>query len=238
MMINWRRAALACAAGLLATSSMMAGCSTPSVNPAYSKDEHEVFADDRVIGMWVEVGEDGGKEKKDDVYRVTAPERREGDESARVYTLVVEDRESGTDKSGRYDARLVRLGAYEYLDLYPAEPARKDAGEKFGLGMMPMHIIMPMRIRDDRLELRPLDPDRMKTMLRASPRMTPHVLKDGDVVVLTGTTEEVQDFFRRIVGAAEGEEPFGKTMVLERMTERKLPEQKPADAGAGKAPPR
>lgn len=210
-------------------AAALTGCSTPSINPLYTADgEPETFTDDRVVGLW------SNHEPGDDrtIYEVhpreTDPARPGGPPATNRYTVTVRtggERTTGAD----FTVRLVRLGGQTFIDAIPAESATKGLGEKFGLGVLPMHIIMPMDIGNDDLTVWPLHNDRLRTFLEASPKSTPHAVRDN-VVILTGTTPEVQRFFRK----------FGRSNEILADEPVRLIRRKPADAAQtpDEAPPK
>jgi hypothetical protein len=194
-----------------AMAAVVCGCSTPSINPLYSDEESEVVIDDRVVGTWV-------KEDKQEQDRYHVSPRK--DDKSKWYAVRIGEPGSaaggvaapGQGKHGLYEMRLVRLGAHTYADFHPAESERKNMLERLGLAAFPMHVIFPVTIGAEQVTLRTLDNAKVRALVEASPKMTPHAMQD-DVVVLTGTTRQVQEFFRRIV---DGEEVFGEPAVLKR----------------------
>lgn len=207
---------LACLAAAVAA---LCGCSTPSVNPIYSDDQSEVSTDDRVVGVWHE--ED--PKKSGTYYHIG----KRTDDQTVFYPVRIT---SGPDaeKYGRFELRLVKLGATTYADFVPDKGERDRLGGRFGLSAMSMHVIMPVTLGQDQVSIRPLDPGKVKAFVSQAPNMTPHALRD-ELVILTGDTRQVQQFFRKIAG---GDEVFGDTVVLTRVKDAK-----PDDAAVPAAAP-
>lgn len=182
------------------------GCSTPSVNAIYSEDESEVVIDDRVVGTWRQV-------EKDEPVRYHVAKRPA--EDARFYPVRIAEGPGQGEKWGRFELRLVRLGAHTYADLVPDKAERDRLGGRFGLAALAMHVIMPVVIGAESVTLRPLHPDKIRAMVEASPKTTPHAVREN-LVILTGTTRQVQEFYRKIVA---GDEVFGDPIVLARVAE-------------------
>ncbi len=196
------------------------GCSTPSVNAIYSEDESEVVTDDRVVGSWRQVDKDDQQVR----YHV-APRP---DDQARFYPVRITEGAGEGEKWGRFELRLVKLGAHTYADLMPDKAERDRLGGRFGLAALAMHVIMPVTIGAESVTLRPLHPDKVRAMVEASPKTTPHALRDK-LVILTGTTRQVQEFYRKIVA---GDEVFADQMVLSRVGDDG-PDAATAPGGAG-----
>lgn len=184
-------------------AAMLVGCSTPSINAIYSADESEVFTDDRVVGFWAEPADEpavegGAKGAKEPKTRYEVLKRNTPD--ARWYPVRVIGEDA--DKSGSYEMRLVRLGAHTYADLQPDKPERERLAERLGLTALPMHVIYPVILADDRMTLRPLNGAKVKALLLETPKLTPHAVRD-DLVILTGDSRQVQEFFRKVVETEE-----------------------------------
>src|SRR6187401_3334085 len=92
---------------LFAFAAVLAGC-IPTLHPLYTDDD--VIFDPALVGLWAEENSKDTwlYEKVDDKsYRLT-------------YT-------DGEGKKGEFQARLLKLGGFRFLDLYP-----EDAGLKEG----------------------------------------------------------------------------------------------------------
>lgn len=208
----------ACVFGALA--AVIAGCSTPSINPLYTDDYAEVVKDDRVVGLWAWADDKKGRDR----YRVEldgppkeqAPgkPKPETDERKTVYRLTIEDEAGTPKKQSAFELRLVRLGAGDYLDLYPTNSEVRELGDRYAMAALPMHIIMPVDLSDDRAVVRPLHMRRVHELLQESPGMTPHTVRDNDLAILTGSPRQVQEFFRRI---GRGGELFDDPIELKRI---------------------
>ncbi|MCC6322451.1 MAG: hypothetical protein IT438_13560 [Phycisphaerales bacterium] len=201
----------------------------PSINAIYSDDRSEVVKDDRVVGLWKPTDE----KKSNDRYRVQAAEKpRKADtkseppaERETCYKLTLEDAQGNPKKNAQFEMRVVRLGANDFIDIFPSGSDTRDLGDRFGMSAIPTHIIMPIKIKDDHVVAQPLDLGKVKTLLAESPGMTPHAVRDGDVVILTGSPRQVQEFFRRIGGENE---VFADAIELQRIGD--------ADQGLSPAP--
>ncbi len=182
---------------------VLGGCSTPSINAVYSDDEHEVTTDDRIVGFWAEDGKDS---------QVRYEVKGRTDEKANWYPVTVHG--AGNDTPSGFELRLAKLGAHLYADLYPDQSERSRMNDRLALAALPMHVVYPVAIKDDRVTMRPLDMDKVKALIRATPQMTPHAVR-GDTIILTGDTRQVQEFFRKVV---ETDDLFRSPLDLVRST--------------------
>lgn len=199
---------------MLPVIMLLAGCSTPSINPLYSDDAREVVADDRIVGEWVQVVKASKDKFRPDRFTVTRVPPREGDGAPPRYTVVrhrgaPDPAHAGPDS---FEVHLVRLGGNHFIDAIPDQSALDGLDARFGLAVLPMHLIMPIRIEPDRLIVRPLDPDKVYRLVTDSPKTTPHAIRDK-LVILTGNSREVQEFFRKFVA---GDELFTEPVELTR----------------------
>jgi hypothetical protein len=213
------------AAAVLTLAAVLSGCSTPSINPLYSDDGREVVADDRIVGEWVQAVNEGKDKPRPDRYTVTRVPVHDGDGRAAQYKMV--RHRGGTDPAhtgpDSFEVHLVRLGGNHFIDAIPDQSALEGLGARFGLAVLPMHIIMPIRIEQDRLVVRPLDPNKVYQLLTDSPKTTPHAIRDK-LVILTGTSREVQEFFRKFVA---GDELFTEPVELTRVVKPEAGEPSP-----------
>jgi hypothetical protein len=189
---------------LLACALMLTGCSTPSINPIYSESESEVVSDDRIVGIWAE--EEDGQTKAKSRYEVL---KRPTPES-KWYPVRVTGGDAA--KNGSYEVRLVQLGAHTYADFQPDKSERDRMGERLGLTALPVHVIYPVIIADDRITLRPLDGAKVRALVQETPKLSPHAIRE-DLIILTGDSRQVQEFFRKVV---ETEDLFAKRLELTR----------------------
>ncbi|MFN7021628.1 MAG: hypothetical protein ACK4WH_09910 [Phycisphaerales bacterium] len=225
----------------VALAAVIAGCSTPSINPIYTEDYAEVVKDDRIVGLWASTDDKKGQDR----YRIEPTEepkaqgQREArpatDERKTVYRLTIEDHAGNPKKQSAFELRLVRLGAGDYLDLYPTNSEVRQLGDRYAMAALPMHIIMPVDVNDDHAVVHPLDLHKVFNLLRESPGMTPHAVRDNDLVILTGSPRQVQEFYRRI---GRGGELFEEPMEFKRIGDanhgRSLETKTPPDGPSAK----
>lgn len=209
---------------LVCVVSALTGCSTPSINPLYSEDFREVVSDDRLIGEWVQVVNEQKAKPRPDRFTVTRVPPRDEDDAAARYTVVrhrgAPDAAHASSGPDSFEVHLVRLGGNHFIDAIPDQAALEGLGGRFGLGVLPVHLIMPLRIEQDRLVVRPLDPNKVYKLLKESPKATPHTMRDK-LAILMGTPREVQEFFRKFVA---GDELFAEPVELTRMPKTESPE--------------
>ena len=161
----------------LAFVVLMAGC-VRSVHPIYTKED--LTFDPGLLGTWLE------KNDKD-IWTI----ERAGDKAYKLTCL--EDGEE--TKSATFDARLVRVGEQQFLDLFPEGPQFKSEFYKFHL--LPVHSFVRVSLQGDSGRMTVLNNDWLSKKIAARELDLPHFVVDEDLV-LTGGTKELRDFLIRI----------------------------------------
>jgi len=117
-------------------------------------------------------------------------EQGTGEGQENEYKLVVKEKNAEQDMSGEFEARLVRLGSTHFLDIYPQSNER--GSEFYRLHFARAHTFARLEIHEDSLQLQFLSASWLKARMDEKSVDTPCVKVDG-VLLLTGTTEEVQE---------------------------------------------
>lgn len=191
-------------AAVAAVSIGPAGCDgdgpvfVTSLQPLYTQLDLE--ADSRLNGMW--------SDKEGDVTFSFEQGTEEGKQNE--YQLVVKEKNSEQDLSGEFEARLVRLESTYFLDIYPE--SNEKGSEFYRLHFARAHTFARLEIHEDSLHLQFLSASWLKARRDEKSVDTPCVRVDG-VLLLTGTTEEVQEL---LSFHANDEEAFIDPMVLEK----------------------
>lgn len=200
---SWRWSWLIGAA--LAVGSVVAtGCDSDgypfimSLQPLYTQLDLE--ADSRLNGMWTD--------KEGDVTFSFEEGAEEGKEKA--YKLVVKDKDEGQEESGEFDVRLVRLGASYFLDIYPR--SSKEGNEFYRAHFTRAHTIARVEINQDSIQMAFLSASWLKAKMMEKSVDAPYV-KTEDALLLTGTTEEVQEL---VFSHANDDEAFPDPLLLKK----------------------
>ena len=167
---------------ILALALLVGGCVVTSIHPLYF--EEDVVYDQTILGTWSEKGE-----SESWLFKKT-----EGN----AYQLFIFDEES----SGEFEARLVRLGDYLFLDIFPKE--KQSGNVLYNLHTVPMHSFMKVSIEEDVLHLAPLDKEWFDEMIKQKKITIKHEKRD-DLCVLTASTKELQEF---VLKYADNEDVF------------------------------
>jgi hypothetical protein len=191
-------------AALALVSIVSTGCDSDgnpfvvSLQPFYTQLDLE--ADSRLNGMWTD--------QEGDVTFSFEQGAEEGKEKA--YTLVVKDRDEGQEKSGEFDVRLVRLGASYFLDIYPR--SSKEGNEFYRAHFTRAHTIARVEIHQDSIHMAFLSASWLKAKMMEKSVDAPYV-KTEDALLLTGTTEEVQEL---VFSHANDDEAFPDPLLLKK----------------------
>ena len=155
----------------LGLAALMAGC-VPSLHPLFT--EEDLVYDPALVGTWAE-------EEGEDIWTF----RKSGENA---YDLIYT--EEGVP--ARFDAHLVRIGEFLFLDTYPGEPDIKNGF--YLVHLVPAHTFLRIWIEGDVLRYAMLNLDWLKKMIAEKKVEIGHEQVDGDVV-LTASTKELQEFF-------------------------------------------
>ena len=157
--MNARLAALALCAALLT------GCAAlPSLHPLYTDADQTL--DPALVGTWVD---DEGKE----LLRVQQPQ------SGPAYEVVFLD--ESFDKTS-FEARLVELGAFRFLDIAETEAA------------IPSHFFARISLKDGKASLSMLGSEWLEQQIAKDPSAPAHDRIDKGQMILTGPTADLRKF--------------------------------------------
>ena len=173
-------------------SLLLTTACVPSLYPLYTDDD--VVFDPAVVGTWID----------DDDATWTLEERSSG----HGYRLTIVEEDVSMD----FAARLVRLGEYRFLDIYPEDDSRDDF---LGSHFVAAHTFWKLSIEDETMRLVGLNPDWLADGLEDGTVQLTYSRwgHDGDDVLLTAKTRELQEF---IVAHAENAEAFDTVVRLHR----------------------
>jgi hypothetical protein len=169
-----------------------------SLQPVYTQLDLE--ADSRLNGMW--------SDKEGDVTLSFEQGTENGKENE--YKLVVKEKNGEQEESGEFEARVVRLGTYYFLDIYPQ--SSKEGSDFYRLHFTRAHTFARVEINEDSIQLAFLSASWLEAKMDEKTVDTPCVKVD-DELLLTGTTEEVQEL---VFSNASNDEAFADPVLLER----------------------
>lgn len=180
-------------------AGILSGC-IPSLHPLFTNED--VIFEEKLLGIWAE--EKGSRESWEF--------QRYGDEDSKRYKMIYTDEEG---KEGSFLATLGRLNSMLFLDLFPGE-AEINTNDFYKVHLLGVHTFMKIEQIEPTLQMRMMDPDKMKEMLESDPNLIQHeVLEEQDSkTVLTASTKELQRF---MIEHAEDEGLFGEATELKRL---------------------
>lgn len=178
---------------------LVTGCIVTSVNPLYT--EKDLVFDPALVGAWAEA--DG---------KNTWAFEKAGEKK---YKLLHTD-ENG--RTGEFEAHLLKLGKYQFLDLHLVDPGEKEEWQINELAavamiMRPGHLFLKVSQVQPTLQLSALHEDWLNKLLEKNPKAIRHERiqfgsdnsKDSRNV-LTAETKDLQKF---VLKYADSEEAFG-----------------------------
>jgi hypothetical protein len=171
---------------LAAATALLCSC-IPSVNPFYT--DKDVVFDARLLGEWQE------KDKSDnpDVWKFESTTNK-------TYKLTVTEKES---KQGRFNAHLFQLTQEYFLDLIPDDcNYATNQADLVAASMYPGHLLVRVPQLEPVLKLALFDFGWLQKFLEKKPKALAHH-KEGDHIVLTAGTRDLQRFVLKHLGEDE-----------------------------------
>ena len=160
---------------LLTLLWIMTGCLTLSVHPLYF--EEDLIFEEGLIGTW------GPKDAEKNLSELWIF-KKAGDNE---YRLIIKEKGS---QDGVFEARLLKLGKYMFLDIFPEEP---DTGnEFFNMHLIPAHSFLRVSLQGHVLQLALFDLEWLKNNIEKKKIKIKHERRD-DLIVLTASTKELQE---------------------------------------------
>jgi hypothetical protein len=162
----------------------MMGCFVLSVHPLYF--EKDLVFESDLVGTW------GPKEHEKDLSELWIF-KRSGEKS---YQLIVRVKDEG---EGLFEAHLLKLGKHLFLDLYPEEP--ETGSEFYNMHVIPAHSFIRVSLEGHVLRLGFFDLEWLKKNIEENKVSIKHERRD-DLIVLTASTKELQEFVQEHVEEA------------------------------------
>jgi hypothetical protein len=131
--------------------------------------------DPQLVGTWL---------SDDSSLRMTFTEGEK-----RAYKLLVVESDSGDQKSGEFDAHLVRLGSDWFLDLFPT--GQLPSSEFTQMHLLRAHSIARVELHQDSIHLAFLSGSWLKKQIKQQVIDVSYRESEG-ALLLTGTTDEIQ----------------------------------------------
>ena len=169
-----------------------------SLQPFYTQVDLE--ADSRLNETWTD--------KEGDVTFAFEQGREKGKE--KEYELVVKEKDGEQQVSGKFEVRLVQVGAFWFLDIYPK--GSEGVSEFYRMHFIRAHSIARVEIKQDSIQMAFLSASWLKAKIKENSIDTPYA-KASDALLLTGTTEELQEL---VFCYANDDQAFADPLLLER----------------------
>lgn len=161
----------------------------PSLHPFFT--DKDVVFNEALLGTWID--DSGG----------TCKFTKSGDDH---YEFLVID-----EKPARFEARLIELGGATFLDLYP-KPLGEEV-ELYPANVVPAHSLARVTIDKDSISIALMDGDWLKRLSDQNRLDLKHERVNGEMIVLTASTRELQAFALK---HANNKEAFGEVEIFHR----------------------
>lgn len=177
----------------------MTSCITISLNPIYNQDD--LVSNDTIVGDWI-----GAKS----IWTFT----KEGELSYRLsYKECAEPEEDPSNFSSctlaDFRVKFIKINGQYFADFYPIDYSSTD-NQMLLAHLRAFHSFAKIEIIKNELKIAFLDNKWMEIKLDSEPKTIDHLsTKDG--VILTATTEKLQDFINKY---SKDKEAFSNTFEL------------------------
>jgi hypothetical protein len=128
-----------------------------------------------------------------------------------TYAVAVEEDETDRQLTSHFEGHLFRLGPDSFMDLYPT--SAPSGSEFYLLHFFRCHTVAKVDLSADRLEMKFVSAAWLSRQIKAGTVSTSYA-KSGGVLLLTATTEEMQELLSL---NASGEETFEPALEFERV---------------------
>lgn len=170
---------------------LLSGC-LPSLHPLYTPET--LIFEETLVGKWVE--KDGSNIWE---FRKTGEQK---------YEMRLFD-----GKEGRFEVHLIELGGMMFLDIFPDGEVLGNLQEFYKIHILPAHTFIKVDQIEPSLQLQMMGLE-VSEMLKDDPNLLQHELIADDSIVLTASTEQLQEF---MLEYANTEDVFGDTIELTRL---------------------
>jgi hypothetical protein len=179
--------------------ALLASC-VPCWNPVYT--DNDLIFDPALVGSW------GSPSDEKERWSFSKA-------GAKQYKLKQTD---GDGRRADFDARLVRLGDYKFLDLLVVEADERDTRLNgwAAFSLVPTHLVLQVHEIGPKLKISAMNPDWVKEWLEKNPKSVEHRKISDERYVIMASTKDLQKF---ILQHADAEGLFGGAHELEREKE-------------------
>jgi hypothetical protein len=203
---------------VLILASLLLGACIPSVNPFYT--EKDLLPTSGLMGAWRMTGEQPD-EWMDWTFST--------DDHGLVLTVV-----DNKETTGKFTARLFKLGSAMFLDLIPNDVKfDKTTDDLVKMAVFPGHLLARVHQLEPALKITFFDWDWLEKYLKADPKALAHHAEEGRIV-LTAETRDLQAFV--LAHLKEGE-LFGSPDKIGEFHRRPEAKSPPAQAAPAPAKP-
>jgi hypothetical protein len=164
-----------------------------SLHPLYT-DEQLIF-EEKLVGKWSGTND-----------RNIWEFRQNGEKAYKLRIL-----EEG--KEGLFEAHLVQLEDMMFLDIFPDDATLDNVQDFYKIHILPMHTFAKIEQMDPNLVLQIMDLDKVREILKSDPNLMKHEVLDGNNIILTAATQDLQKF---VIEYAGTEGVFGGARVFSR----------------------
>ncbi len=174
----------------------LAGC-VPSLHSLFT--DADVIFEPQLIGIWANT------DNAEETWRFK-PNLQQDNKYEVIYT-------DDDGKTGIFIGALGKIDSMTFLDLYPGE-VEISANAFYKAHLLPAHTFIKIEQIRPTLKMRAMNPDKFANMLENDPNLIKHEIIDDDRVVITASTQQLQQFMKQ---HANDKELFGEPTELKKL---------------------
>jgi len=182
----------------------LSGCVVYSFYPLYS--EQDLFVNDILTGQWMETDDDSASlEEADGIWIFEHPyidKKKSNERDSLSYVLTLKAKEGESYVESVFDVHLIKLGGKYFLDFYLHDFLEGDDITLGDFHVVPVHTFAKLEVTDNGLFINWFDPEWLEELVRQN-KIRIHHEDNGDFILLTAKTSELQKFVSKYVNSKE-----------------------------------
>lgn len=182
----------------------LSGCVVYSFYPLYTQED--LFANDILTGNWMEADDETiSVEEADGIWTFEHPyiDRSKSDERDSLsYVLNLKTKQGDSYEEAVFDVHLIKLGGTYFLDFYLHDFLENDDLTLGDFHVVPVHTFAKLTVTEDGLFINWFDPEWLEELVRRN-KIRIHHEDNGDFILLTAKTGELQKFVSKYVNSKD-----------------------------------
>lgn len=174
---------------------LFSGCVVYSFYPLYT--EKDLFPNNILTGGWVD--EDGDEWNFEHSY---SGEKVPENIDSTSYDLTFSHGDEKLTDEGKFSVHIIKLGGHYFLDFYLEDFNNSGELTLYDFHIIPVHTFAKLTINQDTLKINWFDQDWLENLIEEN-KIRIHHEDNGDYILLTAKSDELQKFVTKYVNSEE-----------------------------------